>query len=88
MDPKSTRGDSSGASFSAQASGRCQPTSGEWCRLNPQPEPLIANGATELFAHLALDTILESGPKSLRWRLRARVGQRVRWYELPEEDVD
>ena len=24
-------------------------------------------------------------PKSLRWKLRARVGERVRWYELPEE---
>lgn len=41
-----------------------------------------------LASALTLDTILESGPKSLRWRLRARVGQRVRWYELPEEDVD
>lgn len=24
-------------------------------------------------------------PKSRRWRLRARVGERLRWYELPEE---
>lgn len=24
-------------------------------------------------------------PKSLRWKIRARVGERVRWYELPEE---
>jgi hypothetical protein len=24
-------------------------------------------------------------PKTLRWRLRARVGERVQWYELPEE---
>jgi hypothetical protein len=28
---------------------------------------------------------LEVAPKTLRWRLRARVGRRVRWYELPEE---
>lgn len=27
---------------------------------------------------------LESVPKTLRWRLRDRVGERVRWYELPE----
>jgi hypothetical protein len=27
----------------------------------------------------------ESVPKTRRWRLRARVGERVRWYELPEE---
>lgn len=24
-------------------------------------------------------------PKTLRWKARARVGERVRWYELPEE---
>jgi hypothetical protein len=27
---------------------------------------------------------METVPKSLRWRLRARLGDRVRWYELPE----
>jgi hypothetical protein len=33
----------------------------------------------------ALFDILESGRKTLRWKLRAKVGERVRWYELPEE---
>jgi hypothetical protein len=28
---------------------------------------------------------IAAAPKSLRWKLRARVGERVRWYELPEE---
>lgn len=28
---------------------------------------------------------LEHEPKSSRWRLRSRLGRRVRWYELPEE---
>lgn len=28
---------------------------------------------------------MEAAPKSLGWRLRARVGERRRWYELPEE---
>ena len=28
---------------------------------------------------------LDAGQKSIGWRLRARVGERVRWYELPEE---
>jgi hypothetical protein len=28
---------------------------------------------------------IDAEPKSSRWRLRARVGDRVRWYELPEE---
>jgi hypothetical protein len=27
----------------------------------------------------------EEIPKSIRWRIRARVGERVRWYDLPEE---
>ena len=29
--------------------------------------------------------IAESAPKSVKWRLRANVGDRLRWYELPEE---
>jgi hypothetical protein len=28
---------------------------------------------------------IEDHPKPLRWRVRAQVGDRVRWYELPEE---
>ena len=27
----------------------------------------------------------ETAPKSLRWKARAKVGDRVRWYEMPEE---
>jgi hypothetical protein len=27
----------------------------------------------------------EETPKTLRWRLRAKIGERMRWYELPEE---
>ena len=29
--------------------------------------------------------VAETVPKSLKWKTRARVGDRVRWYELPEE---
>jgi hypothetical protein len=29
--------------------------------------------------------LAESAPKGLKWRMRANVGERVRWYELPEE---
>jgi hypothetical protein len=32
-----------------------------------------------------LRSLLESTPKSLKWKLRARIGERARWYELPEE---
>jgi len=29
--------------------------------------------------------IAKSAPKSVKWKLRANIGDRVRWYELPEE---
>jgi hypothetical protein len=35
-----------------------------------------------------LDALLdriEAEPKSRSWRLRAKIGDRKRWYELPEE---
>jgi hypothetical protein len=32
-----------------------------------------------------LEDAIEREPKSRRWRLRARIGERKRWYELPEE---
>jgi hypothetical protein len=33
----------------------------------------------------ALGDAVQAAPKSLRWRARSRVGDRVRWYEEPEE---
>jgi len=33
----------------------------------------------------ALAGAIEAAPKSTKWRLRARVGERVTWYEEPEE---
>jgi hypothetical protein len=32
-----------------------------------------------------LRSAISSAPKSLAWKARARVGERVRWYETPEE---
>jgi hypothetical protein len=32
-----------------------------------------------------LDAALETASKSVGWKVRARVGERVRWYELPED---
>jgi hypothetical protein len=32
-----------------------------------------------------LRRLADAAPKTLRWRLRARIGDRMRWYELPEE---
>jgi Uncharacterised nucleotidyltransferase len=33
----------------------------------------------------ALLKAVEAAPKSLRWKARAKVGRKVKWYELPEE---
>ena len=33
----------------------------------------------------AIRRAIERAPKSLGWRVRARVGRRMQWYELPEE---
>lgn len=33
----------------------------------------------------ALVRAMQDAPKSMSWKLRARVGERKRWYELPEE---
>jgi hypothetical protein len=32
-----------------------------------------------------LRTAMDQAPKSLRWRARDKIGERVQWYELPEE---
>lgn len=33
----------------------------------------------------AVETAMEDEPKGSKWKLRARVGDKVRWYEDPEE---
>jgi hypothetical protein len=32
-----------------------------------------------------LRAAIDAAPKSVRWRMRSIIGERVRWYELPEE---
>jgi hypothetical protein len=32
-----------------------------------------------------LEEVAQQAPKGVKWKLRANVGDRVRWYELPEE---
>jgi hypothetical protein len=50
------------------------------------PRPAIAGGRLDPAAQLAaLAQAAEEAPKSRRWKLRARVGERKRWYENPEE---
>ncbi|TMC06188.1 MAG: hypothetical protein E6J41_19530 [Chloroflexi bacterium] len=53
--------------------------------LRRQPPPLDADEQLRMRGVAArLLERLETVPKTLRWRLRDRVGDRVRWYELPE----
>jgi hypothetical protein len=48
--------------------------------------PAIRGGKLNPSEQLAtLANAAESAPKSRRWRMRARLGERKRWYELPEE---
>lgn len=32
-----------------------------------------------------LQAAMESSPKSMKWKMRDRVGEKMKWYELPEE---
>jgi len=41
--------------------------------------------AKPLARAVAIRADLAAAPTSLAWRMRARIGERMRWYELPEE---
>jgi hypothetical protein len=50
------------------------------------PELLPPDPPYDALAQAAqLLELAESTPKGVKWKLRANVGDRVRWYELPEE---
>ena len=36
----------------------------------------------------SLKSMIDSAPKSFKWKMRARVGDKVKWYELPEADKE
>jgi hypothetical protein len=46
------------------------------------PPRLLADAGTRA---ATLADLIEKKPKSTRWRVRSRVGERVRWYEEPDE---
>jgi hypothetical protein len=48
-------------------------------RLGESETRRVAHRAT------ALRRAMEAVPKSLRWKARARIGERLPWYEMPEE---
>jgi hypothetical protein len=46
----------------------------------------IEGGKLDARAQLqSLREVAESAPKSRRWKMRARIGERKRWYDVPEE---
>ena len=48
----------------------------------------VADESAQATIQARIETIrkgLDAAPKTLAWRMRAKVGRRVRWYELPEE---
>jgi hypothetical protein len=53
---------------------------GELARLVPQGAPY-----DPIEQAIALRRHADTMPKSLKWKLRARLGERTQWYELPEE---
>jgi hypothetical protein len=51
-----------------------------------KPELVPANAPYDAVAQVhQLAEVAESVPKGMKWKLRANIGDRVRWYELPEE---
>jgi hypothetical protein len=51
-----------------------------------KPELVPPGGAHDPVAQARhLREVADSVPKGMKWKLRANVGDRVRWYELPEE---
>jgi hypothetical protein len=48
-------------------------------RLAPEQEEVVRTRLDDLRSGI------DAAPKSTKWKLRARVGERVRWYEEPEE---
>jgi hypothetical protein len=50
------------------------------------PTVLGADAVVRVYRTLdALESLLQAGKKGVRWKLRSRVGDRVRWYQTPEE---
>jgi hypothetical protein len=54
--------------------------------LDSGDRPAIDGGKLEPRQQLAtLKNVAETAPKSRRWKMRSRIGERKRWYDVPEE---
>lgn len=51
-------------------------------KLEPSDQEIVTKRLHELQGRI------ENAPKSGRWKMRARLGERVQWYELPEKDKE
>jgi Uncharacterised nucleotidyltransferase len=50
--------------------------------LEPEERSRVVSRVQKLMA------MMEAAPKSLGWKMRARIGERTRWYDLPNADGD
>ncbi len=50
--------------------------------LSSEKQQIVKDRAQQIL------TMMEEAPKSMGWKLRARVGEKVPWYELPEPDKE
>jgi len=89
-------GDEDGPAVNGQRVGElCAADWGLWrtCALNLErlrgalpAAPVSASERTTIEQRLgALERAMEEAPKTRRWRLRSRVGDRVRWFKTPDE---
>jgi len=57
--------------------------------LAARAETLDADDRRTVVARVQrLDAMIRERPKSMGWKMRARIGERARWYDLPETDGD
>jgi hypothetical protein len=48
---------------------------------------LLTGGSNDVLGGLHLiQEAADTVPKTLRWKLRARIGERKRWYQVPDEE--
>jgi hypothetical protein len=66
------------------STGPCSSTSRSCARARRAP---VSDGERDLIIQrlAAIERAMEDEPKGSKWKLRARVGDKVRWYEDPEE---
>ncbi|MGC8622169.1 MAG: hypothetical protein ACP5U0_09670 [Caldisphaera sp.] len=55
-------------------------TTSSYSNLDPQQKELIKTKITQL------RDMIEETPKSLKWKMRAKIGEKSQWYKLPEAD--